>query len=510
MLTDSSSNRSSDTPIMAAVDLGSNSFHMVIARFVGHDLQVMDKLREPVRLAQGLNADRRLSAESRRRALDCLAMFGQRLRNLDRRHIRAVGTNTFRRAREADLFRAEAESALGAPIEILAGHEEARLIYLGVAQTSPGSKKRRLVLDIGGGSTEMIIGEGLVSSVAHSRQLGCVSFTNRHFPEGEITREAFRAAQTAAALELRPIREALREQGWTRCLGSSGTVNAIGRILSARGWGGPDIELQGLKRLRAELVERGTVAGLELEDVRPDRWAVLPGGLAVLIACFKNLRIEAMRPAAGALREGVLYDLIGRMQHQDARERSIQRLVDQYHVDKDQAARVERTSHAFLAEVEDVWCLPASRSRRFLSWAAKLHEIGLAVAYSDYHQHGAYLVANGELPGFSQDGQAFLAAMIHNHRRRLHAELFAEMPEGWGEMGLRLSLLLRLSVLLHRSRQSEALPGLKLTATDSSLSLSCPEGWLTRHPLSRADLGVESRYLASVGIDLNLEGCASQ
>ncbi len=495
---------------MAAVDLGSNSFHMVIARFVGHDLQVMDRLREPVRLAQGLGRDRRLAPESRQRALDCLEMFGQRLRNLEGRHIRAVGTNTFRRAREADLFRAEAESALGAPIEILAGHEEARLIYLGVAQTSPLTRKRRLVLDIGGGSTEMIIGEGLESRVAHSRQLGCVSFTGRHFAGGSITREDFRAAQTAAALELRPIREALRSYGWTRCLGSSGTVNAIGRILSARAWGGPDIELAGLKRLRSELVERGTVAGLELEGVRPDRWAVLPGGLAVLIACFKNLHIKAMRPAAGALREGVLYDLIGRLQHQDARERSIQRLTDQYDVDGSQAARVQQTCHSFLTEVAEDWDLPPARSRRFLSWAASLHEIGLAVAYSNYHRHGAYLVANGELPGFSQDGQTFLAAMVQNHRRQLNRELFDELPEGWGLMGLRLSLLLRLAVLLHRSRQTEALPRLKLEVTESSMNLICPAGWLEAHPLSRADLHREAEYLKTLDIDLNLVDQAPQ
>lgn len=495
---------------MAAVDLGSNSFHMVIARRVGPDLQVMDKLRVPVRLAQGLDAERRLSPDARQRALDCLEMFGQRLSTVPGSLIRAVGTNTFRLAREADVFRAEAEAALGAPIEILAGHEEARLIYLGVAQTSPGTHESRLVLDIGGGSTEMIIGEGLDISLAHSRQLGCVSFTSRHFADGSITRDAFRAAQTAAALELRPIRESLRRIGWARCLGSSGTVNAIGRILSARGWGGPDIELSGLKRLRAELVERGTVAGLELDNVRPDRWAVLPGGLAVLIACFKNLRIESMRPASGALREGVLYDLIGRLEHQDARERSILRLVDQYHVDREQAARVEKTCHAFLDQVESAWQLPVSRSRRFLSWAASLHEIGLAVAYSDYHRHGAYLVANGELPGFSQDGQAFLAAVIHNHRRRFREDLFEEMPEGWGRMGLRLSLLLRLAVLLHRSRQSDALPALELTVQGDSMCLNCPDDWLNGHPLSRADLQQEAHYLAPMGIELVLEGCTPQ
>jgi len=488
---------------MAAVDLGSNSFHMVIARWDGHDLQVIDKLREPVRLAEGLSADRRLSLPARERAIACLAQFGQRLRHLEARYVRAVGTNTFRLVRKPDVFRTEAETALGAPIEILDGHEEARLIYLGVAQTSPFLGDRRLLVDIGGGSTELIIGEGLDSRVGFSRQLGCVSFTRRFFANDRISREAFREAQTAAALELRPIRESLCDLGWSVCLGSSGTIGALGKILSERGWGGPEITLEGLKRLRRELVERGCVEGLMLEGIRNDRWAVLPGGLAVLIACFKNLKIETMRPAGGALREGVLYDLIGRLQHRDPRDRSVLRLKEQYRVDADQAERIEQAAHAFLAQVGESWDLPRGRSRRFLRWAAALHEIGLAVSYSDYHQHGSYLVANGELPGFSRDGQALLAALIRSHRRRLTLELFGEMPEGWGEMGLRLALLLRLAVLLHRSRQPEPLPELRLTATGRTLDLRFPAGWLDAHPLTHADLLREVDHLSQQGITLD-------
>ena len=494
-------------PTVAAVDLGSNSFHMVIARFVGYDLEVLDRLREPVRLAEGLDADRHLSPDSQARALACLEQFGQRLRPLDPRFLRAVGTNTFRRARDAAAFRAAAEAALGLPIEVLSGHEEARLIYLGVAQTSPFETRRRLVVDIGGGSTELIIGEGIESLVGFSQQLGCVSVTARHFPDGALKAERFRAAETAAALELRPIREALRKLGWVSCLGSSGTINAIAQILSARGWGGPLITREGLERLRDEMLAHGSTAALaaespESEAVRPDRWAVLPGGLAVLMACFGSLRIESMRPSAGALRGGVLYDLIGRIHHRDARDRSIRRLVEQYHVDQEQSQRVESACHALLEAVAVPWGLEPERSRRLLSWAAALHEIGLAVAYSNYHRHGAYLVANGELPGFSAEGQALLAAMLRGQRRRLLREFFAGLPASWQDEGLRLCILLRLAVLLYRSRQPEPLPALRVKAGETSLALRFPSGWLRRHPLTRADLQRERDQLRTVGFTL--------
>lgn len=492
---------------VAAVDLGSNSFHMVIARWLGHDLQVLDRLRDPVRLAEGLDAQRHLSAAAQARALASLAQFGQRLRHLEPRYLRAVATNTFRRARGLDRFRADAEAALGLPIEVLAGHEEARLIYLGVAQTSPFAAGQRLVIDIGGGSTELIIGEGSESRLAFSQQMGCFGYSHRYFPDGRLSRHGWRAAETAAALELRPIREALREAGWAACLGSSGTVLAIAQILAARGWGGSDITLEGLKRLRAELIAGGAARALALtgpagEAVSADRWAVLPGGLAILIACFKSLRIESMQASSGALREGVLYDLIGRIQQQDARDRSVQRLVAQYHVDGNQATRVAHAAHRLLAEVTRAWDLDPEAGGRLLGWAAALHEIGLAVAYAGYQHHGAYLVANSELPGFSADEQALLAALVRSHRRGLLAASFRELPGGRGEPGLRLCLLLRLAVLLYRGRQPEPLPALHLQATGSTLRLAFPAGWLHRHPLTRADLAREAAHLARQGFAL--------
>ncbi len=494
-------------PTVAAVDLGSNSFHMVIARWLGHDLQVLDRLREPVRLAEGLDVDRHLSPDSQARALACLAQFGQRLRHLEPRYLRAVATNTFRLARGLGAFRAQAEAALGLPIEVLAGHEEARLIYLGVAQTSPFDARRRLVLDIGGGSTELIIGEGSDNRLGFSQQMGCVAYSHRYFPDGRLGRQGWRAAETAAALELRPIREALREAGWAACLGSSGTVLAIAQILAARGWGGPAITLDGLKRLRAELIAGGAVRALAAtgppsEAVSPDRWAVLPGGLAILIACFKSLRIESMSASSGALREGVLYDLLGRIQQLDARDRSVQRLVAQYHVDGSQAARVARAAHALLAEVSAAWNLDLEQGRRLLGWAAALHEIGLAVAYTGYQHHGAYLVANSELPGFSADEQALLAALVRSHRRRLLADALRALPGGRGELGLRLCVLLRLAVLLFRSRQPEPLPVLHVQADRATLRIGFPAGWLHRHPLTRADLEREAAHLGRQGLTL--------
>jgi len=494
-------------PTVAAVDLGSNSFHMVIARWLGHDLRVLDRLREPVRLAEGLDAERHLSPASQERALVCLAQFGQRLRHLEPRYLRAVATNTFRRARDLGAFRARAEAALGLPIEVLAGHEEARLIYLGVAQTSPFVSGRRLVIDIGGGSTELIVGEGSESRLGFSQQMGCVAYSSRYFPGGRLRRQGFREAETAAALELRPIREALREAGWAACLGSSGTVLAVAQILAARDWGGPDIALAGLRRLRAALVAGGSAQALAAtgpagEAISADRWAVLPGGLAILIACFKSLRIESMSASGGALREGVLYDLLGRIQQQDARDRSVQRLVAQYHVDGSQAARVAHAAHALLEEVGAAWGLDREQGRRLLGWASALHEIGLGVAYTGYQHHGAYLIANSELPGFSADEQALLAALVRSHRRRLLARSFRELPGGRGELGLRLCFLLRLAVLLYRGRQPEPLPALHLRADGPTLRLGFPVGWLHRHPLTRADLAREAAYLDRQGFTL--------
>ena len=342
----------SDAPLtVAALDLGSNSFHMMIARYGEHGLQILDRLREPVRLAGGLDAENRLSDEAQSRALACLERFGQRLRSFPEGQVRAVGTNTLRRARNGPEFRVLASETLGHPVEVISGREEARLIYLGAAHSLPDVDGRRLVVDIGGGSTEVILGAGVNLLKAHSLFMGCVTYSRAHFADGKITRDAFRAAETAAALELRGIKRSLRDAGWSVAVGTSGTILALREILKVNGWSEGAITLTALKKARKALVRAKATDRIALDGLRPDRAPVLPGGLAILIAVFKSLRVEDMGCSTGALREGVLYDLIGRIRHEDVRDRAIREMQVRYHVDPDQADRVAATALALFDQV---------------------------------------------------------------------------------------------------------------------------------------------------------------
>jgi exopolyphosphatase/guanosine-5'-triphosphate,3'-diphosphate pyrophosphatase len=495
---------------VAAVDLGSNSFHMVIARYLEHDLHMMDRLREPVRLAEGLLPDESIASEVAERAIACLERFGQRLRGIPRTQVRAVGTNTLRQAQNARDFGARARKALGHPIEIISGQEEARLVYLGISHTHPMEGTRRLAMDIGGGSTEVIVGEGFEALRSHSLFMGCVRFSREFFPGGVITRDAFRAAETAAGLELQTVREPLRSMGWDSAVGSSGTINAVSDLLKLNGLGGPEITLPRLKKLRKTLVAAGHAERIALEGLKPDRAPVLAGGLAILIGAFKSLGVEAMSPSAGALREGVLYDLVGRMEHQDVRDRTIRRLVDQYHVDLAQAGRVEATALGTLAQLERGWAAdPAwngepGAGRRLLVWASLLHEIGLTVSYTGYHKHGAYLVTHMDLPGFSADEQQVLSAMIRCHRRRFVRAVFDGLPPDRAEVARRLCVLLRLAVLLNRSRASAHAPVPEIAWTGGDLRLTFPGQWLRERPLTQVDLEQEARSLQASGVTLTV------
>lgn len=487
---------------VAAVDLGSNSFHMVIARAFAHDLHILDRLREPVRLAEALGEDGRLGGAAAERALECLARFGQRLRGLPPSQVRAVGTNTLRRAVNAREFAREAHRALGHPIEVISGQEEARLIYLGVSHMHPLEGRRRLVVDVGGGSTEIIVGEGFEVLRSHSLYMGCVNQTRVHFPGGVLTREAFRTAETAAALELRAVREGLRHMGWDAAIGSSGTIGAVSELLRVNGWEGPAITLPRLKKLRKAMVAAGSVDRLRLEGLRPERAPVLAGGLAILFAVFRSLEIETMVSSTGALREGVLYDLVGRIEHHDVRDRTIRRLVEQYHVDLAQAGRVEKTALGLFAQIESQGESDPATARRLLTWAALLHEIGLTVSYTGYHKHGAYLVSHMDLPGFSENDQRVLAALIRGHRRKLGPAVFAELsPEETGA-ARQLCILLRLAVLLNRSRSPGDVPVPEVTWKNGEVELTFPGRWLEDHPLSRADLAQETDFLRAGGTTL--------
>ncbi|MCC6748943.1 MAG: exopolyphosphatase [Deltaproteobacteria bacterium] len=493
----------SEGDTIAGVDLGSNSFHLIVARVVGGHFDVLDRRRERVLLGAGLDDERRLTADAETRALDCLSRFRQRLRDLPPAMVRAVGTNTLRQARDARAFLRRARRALGHPIEVISGREEARLTYLGVAHDLAEEHGRRLVVDIGGGSTEVILGERFEPQLTDSLYMGCVGYTQRFFPTGRIGRAEFAQAEIAAGQELQPIQRPYGAMGWRTCVGSSGTIVTIGQILRATGWAERDVTLKGLRKLKKALLVAGHVRRLKLPLLHAERASVLPGGLAILCAVFDALGIEAMRPSSGALREGLLYDLLGRIRHEDIRDQTVRRFCERYQVDLEQAARVEATALACLERVALPWSLFDPSARRALSWAARLHEAGLSVAHAGYHKHGAYLISNADLPGFSRDGQALLSALVRGHRRKLPRPLTPGASPELARQTLRLCVLLRLAVLLHRDRGPRPAPQLTLVPKKESLTVVFPPGWLEEHPLTRADLEEETARLRVVGFKLS-------
>ncbi len=492
-----------DGETVAAVDLGSNSFHMVVARVVDGQLHIVDKLRERVALAAGLDDDKKLTKAARDRALRSLTLFGQRLAHMPHGSVRAVGTNTLRQAKNSREFLASAERALGHPLEIISGREEARLIYLGVARTTEDPRSRRLVVDIGGGSTECVIGEGFEPLATDSLYMGCVTFA-RFFPRGQIKQRYFDEAMTAASLELRPLVQRYQQLGWTLAVGASGTVTSIESIVKANGWSNRGITAKGLKRLRKALVAAGTVDSLSLDGMPPDRAQVLAPGAAILSAVFERFEVDRMFASDGALREGLVYDLVGRIHQQDIREDTIRSFSERYHVDVEQAQRVEVTAMRLLDTVAESWDLQGPGPRRILAWAARLHEIGKAVSYSGYHKHGAYLVRHSDMPGFSREDQTIMGEIIEGHRRKLRPQRFEGLPVEREERALRVAILLRLAVVLNRSRSRRAVPAFRFWARKRVLELAFPPGWLDENVLSRADLEAEAERLAAAGHTLTI------
>lgn len=489
--------------MIAAIDLGSNSFHMIVARNLEGQLQLRDRLREMVRLAAGLDEQGELEEAARDRALACLQRFGQRLKGFAPGSVRAVGTNTLRRARSPGFLRA-AEAALGHPIEIISGREEARLIYLGVAHGLPDSDGRRLVVDIGGGSTELILGQRFETLERESTPMGCVSYSERFFANGKISAKAMNNAVIAARLELQDIEAEYRHVGWELAVGASGTIKAVGELVQANGWSEQGISLVSLRRLADELVRVGEVQALKLNGLKEERLPVLAGGVAVLLAIFESLQVDTMQISDWALREGLLYDLLGRIRHEDVRERTITALSERYQVDRQQALRVEACARNFLHQLSYDWDLLGEDPVQLLSWSAQLHEIGLAIAHSGYQKHGAYLLENSDLPGFSNTEQKLLAGLVRGHRRKLPASLFRDLPDWQQQTMQRLCILLRLAVLLHRSHSSVELPPIRLQAKGNTLQMAFPEAWLQEHPLTAADLANEVELLRGLRYKLKL------
>ena len=491
---------------LAAVDLGSNSFHLEIGRVVDGQIYPLDAVREVVRLGAGLGADKRIDRATQAKALESLAKLAERLRGFPRPAVRAVGTNALRVAKNAPQFLREARQVLGFPIEVISGREEARLIYLGVALALPVSSQRRLVVDIGGGSTEFIIGTGLEPQLTESLYMGCVSFSLKYFVEGKIDKSRMKAAELAARQELAALVEEYRHAGWDEAVGSSGTARSLENILRENGFAAEGLTREGLDKLRSLLLKHEKADADRIAGLRPNRAPVLPGGVAIMIAAFDALGLESMKVSDGALRHGVLYDLLGRVQHRDMREATVAQFMRRYHVDAAQAQRVRNLSLVIYdaltpgAEHDD------DPDRLMLEWAARLAETGLSIAHAAYHKHSAYVLSNADMPGFSRMEQARLARIVLAHRGKLGKVQDA----GFEAADWRLVFALRLASLILRSRTDARLPFLRVAADAGGYDLDLPQSWLDDNPLSADALEAEARHWKAVGMKLDVSGLSDK
>ena len=488
---------------LAAVDLGSNSFHCQIGRVVGDQVYPLDSLREPVRLGAGLTKDKRIDEDTQERALACLKRFGERLRDFDKHAVRAIGTNTLRVAKNAPAFLRKAQAALGFPIEVVAGREEARLIYLGVSHELPASREKRLVVDIGGGSTELVIGSGYRPQRLESLFMGCVSYSLRFFEDGKITKGSMKQAELAARNELQPIVAKFARGNWQQAVGSSGTVRALAEVIQQNGFGEEGITPAGLDRLRSYLIKAGDMDKVELAGLKPDRVPVFPGGLAIMNAVCSELDIDSIAVADSAMRQGVLYDLLGRVHHKDMRDVTVAQFMHRYHVDALQARRVGALAFSLYRKLTAESGEPDEDIARCIAWASKLHEIGISVAFSGYHKHSAYIVGNADMPGFSRDEQTRLGVMVQAHRRSLKkvAKDIDAHDVDWS-----MVFALRLAALLCRSRADVALPSLQAKRQGRKFRLTLDPAWLSRNPLTVTALHDEIREWGGVDFEFKIPG----
>ncbi len=492
---------------VAAVDLGSNSFRLQVGRVVDDQIYPLDSLKDPVRLASGITSDKRLDLPAQERALDALRRFGERLRGLDSGAVRAVATNALRVAKNAPEFLPLAEEALGFPIEIIAGREEARLIYIGASHSLPSAAHKRLVVDIGGGSTEFIVGRRIAPQLMESLYMGCVSYTQRFFPDRKIDKKRLREAQVAAAKEIELIAHDYQRFGWKEAVGSSGSARAIADVLELNQLnpnGEIGITREGLDRLCALLIKAGSAEALDLQGVKTDRLPVLPGGIAIMSAIFEELGIERMTYADGALRLGVLYDLLGRFHHHDMRDSTVAQFIRRYQVEVDQVERVQASALSALSQLAS-GVLDES-DVAFLGWAARLHEIGISVAHNAYHKHGAYILTYADMPGFSKKDQGRLAMLVLGHRGKL--QKISALPPN--DSAWRQVFCLRLAVILHRTRDDRMLPTWSVRTTPTGYLIELPAAWLAENPWTAAALNEEVTVWRQIGREVVIKSRPSR
>lgn len=490
---------------IAAIDLGSNSFHLLVARPMDKGIQTIDQDKEMVLLAAGLQPDRSIDSETRERALECLSRFGQRIRHINPDAIRIVGTNTLRAARKNKKFIKQAQMLLGHEIEIISGIEEARLIYLGVAHSIASDNGRRMVVDIGGGSTEIIVGERFEPLRMESLYMGCVSMTRRYFADGNVSARQVARARLAALRELEPHIKLFRKLGWIHSIGASGTVRAVESVARASGWANGDITAAALTNIIQSYLDAGSLEATGFPGLKAERSPVFLGGVIILSAVIEAFDIQSMMVSSGALREGLLYDLIGRSQEKSTRQQAVADLLIRCRLDKAHARRVEKTATALWSQVATGNSLSDSDCQKMLGWAARLHELGLSIAHSQHHKHAGYFLRHADLSGFSWQEQQVLAAIVQAHRRSFPDNLFDSLPRVWRKKARHLALLLRLAVILHRSRSTAAVSVPDCQLTEKTIRLTFSSRWLKEHPLSLADFEEEARLLGKRDIEFTFK-----
>lgn len=486
---------------IAAIDLGSNSFHMVVAQVTHGQLRITGEFGDKVRLAAGLEGNS-LNDDAKQRGLACLSQFSQVIEEMPLGSVRIVGTNTLRVAKNRYEFISEAMDIINHPVEVIAGREEARLIYMGVSMSMDHGESKRLVIDIGGGSTECIIGQKLEPILTESLHMGCVSYQQRFFNDGVITQSQFQKAVTAARLELLSIQDDFLDESWEVAIGSSGTAKAAFNIIKENNWSKKGITLKGLKQIQKVLCVAGHADNIDLIGLKPERKHTIAAGIAILTAVFECFSIEQMDFSNSALREGVLHDIMGRYGETDIRERTVSYMLNQYHIDMEQAKLVTHTATSALTQVKKSWGLESVSSEDMLRWAALLHEVGLGISHSRYHKHGAYIIKESDMPGFSQQEQQALASLILRHRRKFTQSIDYRFIKSDQQKLDCLSIILRLSILLHSDRKEGDMPIFTLKAHKRALHAEFLDGWLAARPLTMASLQKEADQIAVDGYKL--------
>lgn len=491
-----------DGSLLAAIDLGSNSFHLIIAKIEHGEMRPVEALAEKVQLAAGLQNDV-LSNEAIQRGLDCLSRFAQLLGTVGPERVRVVGTHALRVAKNRRAFTVPAKRILGTRVDVIYGLEEARLVYLGVAHSLADDAQSRLVIDIGGGSTEFIVGQRFEPQSMESLQMGCVSYGRDFFTDGRINRSNYSRAYEQARTEIYRIRHRFNATHWVECVGSSGTLQAIETILTQNHWEEGGISRAGLATLEKRLLKFKLVEDIQLDGLAAPRRNVILPGVAITSALFDVLGIERMRTSRGALREGVIYDLMGRLRHEDVRERTVNALMQRYAVDANTADIVERRAQTFYQATCVRWQLSAY-DWDLLHWLSRTHEIGMAIAHKHFNRHSAYVLRNADLPGFSQEEQELLAVLALGQRGKLGTDFFAEVAENELSRILYLLTIIRLATCFKYVEILEQLPNFSIAAGDRSLILAFPKGWLATHPLTERELGAEQVVLGKAGLKLTI------